>query len=120
MWNFLNVFYLRGKRFQSSLTDVTTKETSQRIVEQSSSQVVNNQSSEQRRNTKARKAKLLGSNEIDSQHISFNLVEGNRDIVVRKTPIILQVEDDPKTYKEVMASTDANFWKDALKMKWIQ
>ena len=29
-------------------------------------------------------------------------------------PIILQVEDDPKTYKEAMSSRDATFWKETI------
>ena len=31
-----------------------------------------------------------------------------------KMPIILQVEDDPKTYKEAMSSRDSIFWKDGI------
>ena len=34
---------------------------------------------------------------------------------MRTIPIILQVEDNPKTYKEVMVSKDAIFWKDVIK-----
>ena len=33
---------------------------------------------------------------------------------MRTIPFILQMEDDPKTYKEAMASRDASFWKDAI------
>ena len=53
--------------------------------------------------------------EIDSQRISFNLVEGNRYQVVSIIPFVLQVKDDPKTYKEAIASRDTSFWKDAIK-----
>ena len=53
--------------------------------------------------------------EIDSQRISFYLVEGNRDIFVRTILIVLQVEDNPKTYKKAMASRDAAFWKDVIR-----
>ena len=28
--------------------------------------------------------------------------------------LFLQVEDDPKTYKEAVASRNASFWKDAI------
>ena len=47
--------------------------------------------------------------------MSFYLVEGDRNQVARIIPIILQVEDDPKPYKEAMASRDASFWKDAIR-----
>ncbi|RVW41670.1 Retrovirus-related Pol polyprotein from transposon TNT 1-94 [Vitis vinifera] len=63
---------------------------------------------------KARKEKVLGSDEIDSQRISFYLVEGNREDIIRKIPIVLQIEEDPKTYKEAMASRDVAFWKEAI------
>ncbi|RVW44269.1 Retrovirus-related Pol polyprotein from transposon TNT 1-94 [Vitis vinifera] len=55
-----------------------------------------------RKSQRARKEKVLGSNEIDSQRISFYLVEGNREDIIRKIPIVLQIEEDPKTYKEAM------------------
>ncbi|KAL6315951.1 hypothetical protein AAG906_013785 [Vitis piasezkii] len=58
--------------------------------------------------------KVLGSDEIDSQRISFYLVEGNREDIIRKIPIVLQIEEDPKTYKEAMASRDVAFWKEAI------
>ena len=32
----------------------------------------------------------------------------------RTIPIILQVEDDPKTYKGAMSSRDVAFWKEAI------
>ncbi|XP_050883125.1 F-box protein At3g07870-like [Lathyrus oleraceus] len=35
----------------------------------------------------------------------------------RNIPIILQVEDDPKTYKEAVASINSSFWKDAIQDK---
>ena len=37
-----------------------------------------------------RKGKALRSYEIDSQRISFYLVEGNRENIIRKIPIILR------------------------------
>ena len=33
---------------------------------------------------------------------------------MRTIPFILQVEDDPKTHKEAMASRDVSFWKDSI------
>ena len=73
------------------------------------------QPSEQTRSIRVRKAKVLESGDIDSELISFCLVEGNKDKVVRTIPIVLQVEDDPKTYKEAIASKDVIFWKDAIR-----
>ena len=35
-------------------------------------------------------------------------MEGNSKNFVRKIPIILQVEDDPKTYKEAITSRDSS------------
>ncbi|RVW92427.1 Retrovirus-related Pol polyprotein from transposon TNT 1-94 [Vitis vinifera] len=67
-----------------------------------------------RKSQKARKEKVLESDEIDSQRISFYLVEGNREDIIRKIPIVLQIEEDPKTYKEAMASRDVAFWKEAI------
>ena len=69
---------------------------------------------EPRKSQRARKAKELGYDEIDSQLITFCLVEGNREEVIRKIPIVLQIEDDPKTYKEAMSSRDYAFWKEAI------
>ncbi|RVW47574.1 Retrovirus-related Pol polyprotein from transposon TNT 1-94 [Vitis vinifera] len=63
---------------------------------------------------RARKETVLGLDEIDSQRISFYLVEGNREDIIRKIPIVLQIEEDPKTYKEAMASRDVAFWKEAI------
>ena len=57
---------------------------------------------------------MLGSDEIDSQIISFYLVEGNRENIIRKIPIVLQIEEDPKTYKKAMTSRNASFWKEAI------
>jgi hypothetical protein len=41
-------------------------------------------------------------------------LEGNREIVLDKIPILLNIEEDPKTYEETMASRDAAFWKEAI------
>ena len=51
--------------------------------------------------------KALGLDEIDSQKIYFYLVEGNRENIIRKIPIVLQIEEDSKTCKEAMTSRDA-------------
>ena len=72
-----------------------------------------NSSIEVRRSTRARKEKNLHPDFISSQSIVF-LVEGNRVDVLNKIPILLMVEDDPKTYKEAMLSRDVAFWKEAI------
>ena len=94
-----------GNNFQSPLNKESQVDTSPKVVEQPS---------EPRRSKRIRKVKELGSDEIDSQLISFYLVEGNREKIMSKMPVILQVEDDPKTYKEAMSSRDSIFWKDAI------
>ena len=63
---------------------------------------------------RVRKEKVLVPDEIDSQRISFYLVEGNREDIIRKILIVLQIEEDPKTYKEAMTSRDASFWKEVI------
>ena len=60
------------------------------------------------------KIKELGPDEINPQLITFYLVEGNIEKFIRKIPIILHVEDDPKNFKETMSSRDFAFWKDAI------
>jgi hypothetical protein len=41
-------------------------------------------------------------------------LEGNREIVLNKIPILLNIEENPKTYKEAMASRDVAFWREAI------
>ena len=69
--------------------------------------------SEPWRSQRTRKEKYLDSDFIDSQPIVF-LVEGDRKYVLNKIPILLSIEEDPKTYKEAMASRDVAFWKEAI------
>ena len=68
---------------------------------------------ELRRSQRVRKEKHLSSNFMYSQAIVF-LVEGNRTKVCNKIPILLNVEDDPKTFQEVMSSKGVAFWKEAI------
>ena len=60
-----------------------------------------------------RKEKNFGSDFISSQAIVF-LVEGSRDEVLNKIPMVLHLEEDPKTYTEAMASRDSAFWKEVV------
>ena len=55
------------------------------------------------------KEKYLDSDFIDSQSIVFQ-AEGDRKSVLNKIPILLSIEEDPKTYKEAMASRDVASW----------
>ncbi|GKB04884.1 retrovirus-related pol polyprotein from transposon TNT 1-94 [Tanacetum coccineum] len=71
-------------------------------------------SSAPRRSERARKERNLDPDFIDSQAIIF-LVEGdNENNVVNKIPVLLNVEDAPKTYKEAMTSRNSAFWKEAI------
>ncbi|XP_024022076.1 TMV resistance protein N, partial [Morus notabilis] len=42
------------------------------------------------------------------------LVEGDRNGVLNKIPLLLNVEEDPKTFNEAMTSRDASFWREAV------
>ncbi|GJT69582.1 zinc finger, CCHC-type containing protein [Tanacetum coccineum] len=71
-------------------------------------------SSAPRRSERARKERNLDSDFIDSQAIIF-LVEGdNENNVVNKIPVLLNVEDAPKTYQEAITSRNSAFWKKAI------
>ena len=75
--------------------------------------VVTQSSTEPRKSQRIRKEKNLGLEFISSQAIVF-LVEGNRNDVTNKIPILLNVEDDPKTFNKAIASRDATFWREAI------
>ena len=51
-----------------------------------------------------------GSQNKTSQVETLYLVEGNHKGVTWKFPMVLQVEDDPKTFQEEMSSRDSNFF----------
>ena len=87
-------------------TDVITPSTS-------SKRKITNEQTEIRRTQRIRKEKSFGPDFISSQAMTF-LVEGTRDEVTNKIPIVLNIEDDPKTYKEAMTSRDSAFWKEAI------
>nr|GEV86280.1 zinc finger, CCHC-type [Tanacetum cinerariifolium] len=71
-------------------------------------------SSAPRRSERARKERILDPDCIDSQAIIF-LVEGdNENNVINKIPVLLNVEDAPKTYKEAITSRNYAFWKEAI------
>lgn len=49
-----------------------------------------------------------------SYHALVYLVEGNRDVVLNKIPIVKNAESDPKIFKEAMASREATFKKEVV------
>ena len=69
--------------------------------------------SEQRMSQRVRKEKDFGPDFISYQ-VNVYLVEGNREKVRSKLPFIGNVEEDPNTYSEAMASRDAAFWRVAV------
>uniref|UniRef100_A0A2N9HDI0 CCHC-type domain-containing protein n=1 Tax=Fagus sylvatica TaxID=28930 RepID=A0A2N9HDI0_FAGSY len=69
--------------------------------------------SEQRRSQRVRKEKDFGPDFISYQ-VNVYLVEGNREKVLSKLPFVGNVEEDPNTYSEAMASRDAAFWREAV------
>ena len=42
------------------------------------------------------------------------IVEGNRQVVLNKIPIVFNIEDDPKTFEEATAFRDSAFWKEIV------
>jgi hypothetical protein len=66
--------------------------------------------SEQRMSQRVRKEKDFGPDFISYQ-VNVYLVEGNREKVLSKLLFVGNVEEDPNTYSEAMASRDAAFWR---------
>ena len=106
----------KDKGSESATNKESHEDNSSRIVEiqTEGTPIIIEPQPEPRISKRIRKTKNLGPDEIDSQSISFYLVEGNCKNFVQRIPIILQVEDDPKTYKEAITSRDSTFWKDAI------
>ena len=69
--------------------------------------------SEQRRSQRVRKEIDFGPDFISYQ-VNVYLVEGNREKVLNKLLFVGNVEEDPNTYSEAMASRDAAFWRVAV------
>lgn len=65
-------------------------------------------STETRKSTRVRKAKSFGDD------FQLYLVEGSRNDIEFQYQYCLNVEEDPKTFSEAMASRDAVFWKEAI------
>nr|KAJ0219061.1 hypothetical protein LSAT_V11C300140140 [Lactuca sativa] len=63
---------------------------------------------EPRKSTRARKAKSFGSD------FQLYLVEGTRNETNSQHQYCFNIEEDPKTFSEAMASRDVHFWKEAI------
>uniref|UniRef100_A0A2N9I1Q4 Uncharacterized protein n=1 Tax=Fagus sylvatica TaxID=28930 RepID=A0A2N9I1Q4_FAGSY len=103
---FINDSQIEPKQTQESDSLVHDSLSGNKIIEPSSP-------SEQRRSQRVRKEKDFGPDFISYQ-VNIYLVEGNREKVLSKLPFVGNVEKDPNTYSEVMASRDAAFWREAV------
>ncbi|KAJ0507783.1 putative RNA-directed DNA polymerase [Helianthus annuus] len=65
-------------------------------------------STEPMKGTRVRKAKSFGSD------FHLYLVEGTRNGVEHQYQYCFNIEEDPKTYSQAMASRDVAFWKEAI------
>ena len=79
----------------------------------STKRIESNLPSQQRKSQRIRKEKDFGPDFIFYQ-AQLYLVEGNRQVVLNKIPIVFNKEDDPKTFEEAMTSKDSTFWKEAV------
>nr|KAJ0224348.1 hypothetical protein LSAT_V11C100031110 [Lactuca sativa] len=67
-----------------------------------------NYAPELRKSARARKAKSFGS------EFQLYLVEGTRDETMSQHQYCYNIEEDPKTFDEAMASKDVYLWKEAI------
>ncbi|PKI41773.1 hypothetical protein CRG98_037836 [Punica granatum] len=81
--------------------------------DQNKRHLCDNKNMKPRKSQSMRKEKDFGPDFISSQSRAY-LVEGDRESVIRKIPIMVNVEGDPQTYGETMASRDAAFWKETI------
>jgi len=70
-------------------------------------------SSELRISQRVRKEKHMDIDFISTDLIVF-LVECDRNTILKRTPMILNMEDDLKTFCQAMSSRDVAFWKEAV------
>ena len=70
-------------------------------------------SSEPRRSQRVKKEKHIDTDFISTDWIVF-LVEGDRNTILKKTSVILNIEDEPKIFGQAMSSRDVAFWKEAV------
>lgn len=101
----------KDKESESAATKESCGKDSSQIVEiqpEGASRIIESQP-EPRMSKRVWKTKNLGPDEIDPQFISFYLVEGNFKNFVQSISAILQIGDDPKTYKEAITSRESSF-----------
>jgi len=67
-------------------------------------------SSEPRRSQRVRKKNHIDTNFISTDSIVF-LVEDDRNTILKRTPMILNMKDDPKTFRQAMSSRNVAFWE---------
>uniref|UniRef100_A0A2N9HIK6 Uncharacterized protein n=1 Tax=Fagus sylvatica TaxID=28930 RepID=A0A2N9HIK6_FAGSY len=103
---FINDSQIEPKQTQESDSLVNDSLSGNKRIEPSSP-------NEQRRSQRVRKEKDFGPDFISYQ-VNVYLVEGNREKVLSKLPFVGNVEEDPNTYSEAMASRDAAFWREAV------
>ena len=65
-------------------------------------------SSEPKRSQRVRKEKHIDIDFISTDSIVF-LVKSDRYTILKKTPMILNIEDDPKTFGQAMSFRDVTF-----------
>ena len=82
-------------------------------VDQSNICLSENEIVEPKRSQGVRKDKYKGLDFIFSQNITF-LVKGTRDSVINKITFVLNIKDDPQTFKEATTSRDSAFWKELM------
>lgn len=111
---FENKFYKDSKIIDNPSACLPNIETHPHIENETQNKTnLDSYTEEPRRSKRQRKGKELHPDFISSQALLF-LVEGDRENVTNKIPIILHVEEDPKTYIEAISSRDAAFWKEAI------
>ena len=50
--------------------------------------------------------------------VPFYIVDiGDVDEIIKEVICVYMLDEDPKTYEEVIRSIDSNFWKDTIKSK---
>ena len=98
---FINDSQIESKQTQESDSLVNDSLSGNKRIEPSSP-------SEQRRSQKVRKEKDFDPDFISYQ-VNVYIVERNREKVLSKLPFVGNVEEDPNTYNEAIASRDATF-----------
>ena len=68
---------------------------------------------ELRESQRMRIKKDLGLNFISSYAITF-LINGTKDFLINKIPIMLTMKNYPQMYKEAITSRDFAFWKEVM------